>query len=190
MDYLCYKLSEMDEASVDTAVLTEAEQQLSPMRRLARALLRHEIARRTGISAAKVPFTYNEHGKPLTDGLHFNISHSADFLCMAFHHEAVGVDIQQKRRHADIGKLAPRIMCSEQLERFRERGEREEDFYTCWSIAEALVKLHGSTIWKAADYPFLLFENGAKYCNDTAITIDTFQPHPDYYGAVAYRLST
>lgn len=190
MDYLCYRLSELKEASVDTTVLTDAEQQLSETRRMARALLRHEIARRTGIPAAQVVFSYNEHGKPLTTGIHFNISHSADFLCMAFHHEAVGVDIQQKRRQAAISKLAPRIMCREQLERFKAGGERAEDFYRCWSIAEALVKLHGSTIWQAQEYPFLLFENGVKYSREDAIAIETFQPHPDYYGAVAYRLST
>ena len=190
MDYLCYRLSEIDEATVNTAVLTSTEQQMSRNRRIARAILRQEIARRTGIMPADVAFTYNEHGKPLTRGVYFNISHSADYLCLAFHHAAIGIDIQQRRKHCHFSKLAPRIMSHEQLQRFMAKGEQADDFYTCWSIAEALVKLNGSTIWQARDYPFLLFDGGAKCSNDATIAIDLFTPHPDYYGAIAYRIST
>lgn len=190
MDYLCYRLNEVLKLALDVSVLTQEERELPLSRRMARALLRHEIARRVGIAAADVCFTQNEHGKPLTQGVHFNISHSGDYLCMAFHHAPIGVDIQQKRGNALISKLAPRIMGAEQLQRFRSQGEPAEVFFTCWSIAESLVKLHGDTIWKALDYPFVLNHGRVDVMGDTSIAVELFQPHSDYCGAVAYRLSS
>ena len=55
---------------------------------------------------------------------------------------------------------------------------------------EALVKLHGTSVWNAKDYPFI-FHNKRVHLNfETDIEIKLIQPHPDYYGAIAYRHST
>ncbi len=187
MDYLCYSISELSRLSPDESVLTEEEKAFTPQRRMARALLRAELSRRLHMPADKIIITHNEHGKPLVNGICFNVSHSADLLCLAFHHTDVGVDIQQERKLRTMPNLAPRIMCEQQLAQFRKNGETSAEFFTCWAIAEALVKLHGSTIWQATNYPFILHSNHVELSDSAKTEVELFTPHPGYYGAVAYR---
>lgn len=187
MDYLCYSISELSRLSIDESVLTAEEKTFVRPRRIARALLRAELARRLNLPADKIIITLNEHGKPLVNGICFNLSHSADLLCLAFHYADVGVDIQQERNLRTISHLAPRIMCEQQLEHFRQNGENAAEFFTCWSIAEALVKLHGSTIWQATNYPFILHSNRVELPGTEQTEVELFTPRPGYYGAVAYR---
>ena len=187
MDYLCYSISELIHSGIDESVLTEEEKAFPPQRRMARALLRAELARRLHLPADKIIITHNEHGKPLVNGICFNLSHSADLLSLAFHHADIGVDIQQEHPLRSLHHLAPRIMCEQQLEHFRKNGENAAEFFTCWSIAEALVKLHGSTIWQALDYPFILHSNRVELPDSAQTEVELFTPRPGYYGAVAYR---
>ncbi len=186
MEYLCYNFAELTESKVDCSVLSADEQQFSYKRRLAKALLRHEIARRTGKSAQDIQFFTNEHGKPYTEGIHFNISHSDNLLCMAFHHMNIGIDIQKSRQAANIARLASRIMSPDQFEQFNDSGKRIQDFYYCWAITEALVKLHGTSIWNAKNYPFVFKNNRVNLSFENNITIQLIQPQPEYYGAIAY----
>lgn len=190
MDYLCYRFSELPITEMDFSILSAEEQLFTFKRKQARLLLRQEIARRTHQAPADIRFSTNEHGKPYTEGIHFNISHSQDLLCLAFHHSDIGVDIQHKCEKYNIDRLAPRMMSEEQLQRFNNSTERERDFYYCWSIAEALVKLHGSTIWHAKDYPFILHGTSVSLSFENEIEVQLFQPQQGYYGAIAYRLST
>lgn len=190
MDFLCYRLSALATDDINTSVLNEQEQEMSPTRRAARALLRCEIARRTGKKPQEVIFTHNEHGKPHAKGLHFNISHSGDSVCLAFHHAPIGIDIQQRRPLPAMDKLAPRIMCAAQLERYRRADTPEDVFFTCWCVAEALIKLHGDTIWHATQYPFILHGNRVELLSLPDVRVELFTPHPGYYGAVAYKNST
>lgn len=189
MDYLCYRLSDIANERIDMTVLSCDEQEMSATRRIARALLRAELSRRIGIAADKIVFSYNQHGKPQTEGIHFNVTHSSDIVCMAFHHAPIGIDIQQKRRLVTMDKLAPRIMCEAQLERYRKATDAANVFFTCWSIAEALVKLHGDTIWHATTYPFILHSNRVELLSDNNITVELFSPHCEYSGAIAYQTS-
>ena len=190
MEYLCYNLDSVRLTEADDAVLTVAELQRYSTRhsyaKVARILLKNELARRTGLDAKNIELTYNEHGKPFYPGVHFNISHSAHMLCMAFHHGDIGVDIQQKRRSARREELAKRIMCEAQWTEFKKKGCPEEDFYECWCIAEALVKQAGATIWQAPDFPFILHPSHVELLGDNTLTIELFRPAIDFYGAVAY----
>lgn len=190
MEYLCYSFAELTENSVDCSVLSAEEQLLSERRRLSKAILRHEIARRTGQPPQSIQFYTNEHGKPYTNGIHFNVSHSDELLCLGFHHSDIGIDIQKYKQVVNPARLAARIMSPAQLEQFNNNGKTIQDFYYCWAIMEALVKLHGSSVWNAKDYPFI-FHNKRVHLNfETDIEIKLIQPHPDYYGAIAYRHST
>lgn len=187
MDYQCYRLSDIPADRTDESVLMPEERAMPPQRRVARILLRQELARRTGAAAADIRISYNEHGKPIADGIHFNLSHSGDWLCMAFHHAPIGIDVQQQKASAKLLQLAPRIMAEAQLQRFREQGCRREDFFTCWAIAEALVKWRGDTIWHATQYPFLLYPERVVPLFSDSITIRLFRPAKGCYGAIAYQ---
>lgn len=186
MDLKVYRLSDLP-GPIDLSCLSEEEQGFHEPRQTARALLRQELHQRLRIPAADIRFTRNEHGKPEVEGQHFNISHSGDCLCMAFHHLPVGVDVERIRPRANMPKLARQFMGEEQAAAFMERGCPEEEFYACWCTAEALVKCAGISIWQAKQYPFLYHHGKIQPLFENAPEILLFTPQPGYCGAVAFR---
>ena len=189
MDYLIYSISSLNDTVVDTSVLSAAELQEARRRggsyALVRALLRHEIARRRGIAPADACFSYGPHGKPECDIQHFNISHSGDCLCLAFHDKPIGVDIEQIRPRR-FEALAGRFMCDEQLAAFKSRDCPQDEFFACWCAAEALVKHAGDTMWNARNYPFIYRHGRISCLFEPAPVVELFSPETGYCGALAY----
>ena len=190
MDYLCYRFSELPAEAINTDLLPEKERLAYANRGAhaiaARCMLRQELARRMNCEPQQIEIEVNEHGKPYLpgNGLYFNISHSADLLCMAFHHEPIGVDVQQIRPAAATLRLAERMMCDEQLHNWRERGQPVEEFFACWCAAEALVKHAGSTVWQAREYPFLCHYGRIEPRFTPAPRVQLFTPMSGYCGAI------
>lgn len=191
MHYLVYHLSHTQAPLLDPAVLDPTEQAAYARRGerylLERTLLRRELARLCGGVAEDIRFSYTEQGKPEYDRHPFNLSHSGDILCLAFHHRALGVDVERVRERAHLPTLAKRIMCEAQLAAWHERGCQVQEFYDCWCTAEAIIKLHGGSIWQAGEYPFLHRGNSIEPLFDNAPVIQLFTPAPGYAGAVAYE---
>lgn len=191
MDYLCYHLSELPESTANLSLLSPNEQQQYAQRplssRIARCLLKQELARRLHKAPHTIELTTNEHGKPALPGneLYFNISHSANLLCLAFHHAPVGVDIQQIRLDAATRRLAKRIMCPQQLNIWESLGATADDFFASWCVAEALVKHAGATVWQAREFPFLYHHGRVETLFEGAPNIKIFSPAAGYCGAVA-----
>ena len=189
MDYLIYNIPGLNETAIDTSVLSSQEKEEAQRRggqfALIRALLRHEIARRNGVSAAEIPITYGPHGKPECPIQHFNLSHSRECLCLAFHHKPIGVDVERMRPRK-FEAIAEKFMSAEQLGSFKSRNCPHDEFFSCWCAAEALVKLAGDTMWNAKNYPFI-YLHGRIVCQfKGAPTVELFSPKPGYCGAVAY----
>ena len=192
MDYLIYNIGALPRELEDNTVLTPDEQQAALQRggnyALFRTILRRELARRTGLAAQDISIRYSEHGKPECEAQPFNLSHSGDCLCLAFHHKAVGVDVERIRPR-NFQALAERFMCDEQLEGFISRGCPETEFFICWSAAEALVKHAGDTMWHAKQYPFVYYPGRIECRFADAPVVHLFTPMPGYQGAVAYSLT-
>ncbi len=189
MDCLVYSMTEIMNGSIPS-VLDFREEEEARLRgekfRRIRSLLKSELSRRCGIPASEIHFTYGIHGKPTIPQYEFNISHSGDCLCMAFHHAPIGIDVEKIRPRA-IERLAPRFMAEEQLAAFRERGCPVAEFFACWCAVEALVKQAGDTIWNAAAYPFIYSEGSIVPLFEQAPEVCLFTPMPGYCGAIAYR---
>lgn len=152
---------------------------------LERTLLRRELARLTGEPAERIRFTYTEHGKPEYAPQPFNLSHSGELLCLAFHHRPIGVDIEKMQPRAHLAALAQRIMCSEQHTAWQQRGCSTQEFYACWCAAEALAKLHGGSVWHAQSAPFLYTAGRIEPLFERAPMVELFSPAEGYMGAVA-----
>ena len=188
MDYLIYNIAELPPERADVSLLPPEEQAEAGRRggryALIRTLLRQELSRRTGIPPQVIPLTYGPHGKPECSLQPFNLSHSGECLCLAFHHACIGVDVERIRPRR-FASLAERFMCEEQLKGFLERGCPQDEFYACWCAAEALVKHAGDTMWRALQYPFV-HKRGQIECRfPDAPDIQLFTPMPGYCGAVA-----
>lgn len=193
MDYLLYNLDTLQPSPEDVYLLDAHELKQYAKRGekylLTRSFLKKELARRSGVQAQDIRFAYNEYGKPIWAKQHFNISHSENWLCLAFHHKDIGVDIQKMRSLRNMQALASRIMSPQQIECFQAAGSKPEDFFYCWCIAEALVKLHGSTIWNACNYPFIYTRERVFLADELAnISIQLFSPAAGFCGAIATRV--
>lgn len=193
MDYLCYPLTASPSGFSDMSLLDEEEKKAYSRRGSAylreRSLLKQELARRTRRDARSIRLSISANGKPfLPGGPHFNISHSGEWLCFAFHHLPVGVDIQKAQCRLPIDRLARRIMCPAQYRAFSERGSQSDEFFACWCTAEALVKQAGATIWQVQDFPFLYEAGHIIPQYPSAPQVRLFSPADGYFGAVAYEV--
>ena len=189
MDYLIFQLSDLSPEKISTAALSQEELAEASRRganyAITRALLRQELARRCRTTPESIVFEYGSHGKPQCNLQHFNISHSGDCLCMAFHGADVGVDVERIRTR-DFEALGKRFMCPEQYASFCSRGCPEDEFFACWTAAEALVKHAGDTMWNARQYPFIYRRGRMECLYENAPHLHLFTPLPGYAGAIAY----
>lgn len=110
------------------------------------AMARYAISVELNISNKNIAFKRNEYGKPLLlnqEGIHFNISHSGDYVVCAIGTEAVGIDIEHiKDIDFDVGK---RFFSKEEFESLSGQDEdiKLRYFYRIWTLKESYMKLHG-----------------------------------------------
>lgn len=188
MDYLLYHIASLPEG--DTALLDADELRAYAARgetylRI-RSQLKRELSRRTGLPAAELSFSYSPAGKPRLAQQGFNISHSAEWLCMAFHGGEIGVDIQQHRPLKHLRSVAERILSEEQLAALELFAYPPQEFFDCWCAAEALVKWAGDSIFHARRYPFIYDSGHIRPLFEGAPRVQLFRPIEGYSGAVAF----
>ncbi len=148
---------------------------------VARGILRGLLAGFTGTSAQKLQFGYGPSGKPVLvdhDGIHFNISHSADLALFAFAPDRpVGVDVENERPVRRLLDVAQRFMSEEELRSLAETPPEKRDtaFLRSWVVREARLKAEGKGVW----------DGSGKDTADTKLTHKLFAPRPNYIAAVA-----
>lgn len=82
----------------------------------------------------------NENGKPLSDSMFFNISHSKGMVVLVVDSVPVGLDIEKTRKIEDSFK---KYVCSPLEEDFI---QKDEDFFKIWTNKESLVKCIGTGV--------------------------------------------
>ena len=92
-------------------------------------------------------FAKNEHGKPYIIGnpVHYNISHSGQYVVLVTAETEVGVDIQEKRA-ARMDSIAKRFFSEEEwqaLSGCESEEEKKDLFYRIWCRKEAYGKYLG-----------------------------------------------
>ena len=100
------------------------------------------IKKQFGIPFKNQHFLRSEHGKPYLEGyphIHFNISHSGNFVVCAVSDKPVGIDIQKIGEYKE--RVAKRICTENELSSLKSDGEK----FTClWTQKEAVLKLKGT----------------------------------------------
>lgn len=116
-------------------------------------LLYRALCERLGqIPGQTLPFSveYGKRGKPYLPDypeIHFNLSHSGEYVCLALGDAPAGVDLQEKTRVR--GRIAERFFTAADNQRLAECGSEEEKqdlFFRMWSIKESYLKLVGTGI--------------------------------------------
>ena len=146
---------------------------------VARGILRKLLSGFTGTAAEKLQFSYGRSGKPVLvdhDGIHFNISHSADLGLFAFAPDRpVGVDVENNRPVRRLLDVAQRFMSEEELRSLAETpaAERDSAFLRSWVVREARLKAEGKGVWDG------------KPSMEGKLTHKLFAPRVNYIAAVA-----
>lgn len=93
------------------------------------------------LSDAKI--TINEFGKPITDNnMHFNISHSGDYVLFALSDREIGCDIE-KSREIEPEKLGKIVFCENEMNAIKKSADKQQCFFDLWTRKESLLKCIG-----------------------------------------------
>jgi 4'-phosphopantetheinyl transferase len=126
---------------------------------VAHVALRCILSRYLDINAKNIVFEQEPNGKPRlaaacnAPDIHFNISHSADWvLCAVTRGRPVGVDIEYQRANINHAQIAERIFSSAEQRTFERVPERfkSEVLFGAWACKEAYVKAIGQGMF----FPF------------------------------------
>lgn len=116
------------------------------------AFLQYVLSKESGVPVENLRYRYNQWGKPELDvenlkenvPLHFNLSHSGDYVTVAVSDAAVGIDVEYKVRNYE--SVAKRCFCKEEYEdiiSLESDMQRERRFLEYWTMKEAYVKYVG-----------------------------------------------
>lgn len=110
------------------------------------ALLRGILAERLATSPRTLGFARNAYGKPYvvgTSAIHFNVSHSCEWVVVAVAESEVGVDVQYMG-DVDLAPLTRQLHSHEQVRLARLEGAaKQQCFYAIWTAKEGYVKAVG-----------------------------------------------
>lgn len=132
----------------------------------------------------EISFGYGPYGKPFLSGdargsIFFNISHSGDFIVLAFHAACeVGVDIELATELPEIAGVAREIFTADQLKRWSALSpdRRQYSFFEQWTKREASLKALG-----------IGFGATPPEQSETQISTRRLELPPGYSGTVAWQ---
>lgn len=116
--------------------------------RRGRLAVRSLLAVTLGCHPREVAFAVSADGKPLCDGVHFNVSHTAGLVAVAVGPVPVGIDVETTDAGRDIAGLVNRFFAPEERAQFAALPERlrRSAFLRGWTCKEALLKGIGSGV--------------------------------------------
>ena len=84
---------------------------------------------------------YSENGKPVVDGLYFNVSHAGDYVVGVLSDAEVGCDIE-KAVNAPL-EIAEHYFYSSEREYIETAADPGKAFFTLWTLKESYMKMTG-----------------------------------------------
>ena len=114
---------------------------------VARAFLRETLGEVTGLAPEAVEITLSPFGKPLVEGVEFNLSHSSELAVVAVAESRVGIDVEKLRERPAM-EMAERFFAPDEIEQLRNTtpDDRQHAFFRCWTSKEAYLKARGEGI--------------------------------------------
>jgi len=108
-------------------------------------ILRHVLIQHFSSNNEGIKILKGESGKPYVSGvpIHFNISHSGDFVVCAISEQSIGIDIE-KIVEVDL-TLATRYFCRCEYDDLlaQDKNNRHDYFFSLWTLKESYIKWLG-----------------------------------------------
>jgi 4'-phosphopantetheinyl transferase len=114
--------------------------------------LRQLLSQITGIAPDQLVFTKNEFGKPAlalhhnTANIHFNLSHSGQYVIIGLSKHPVGVDVEYLKNNFSFRSLLPHYFSTAEAQYITASPSPVKAFFRSWTLKEALGKGLGSGI--------------------------------------------
>ena len=116
-------------------------------RSLAAGIIIKHILNENGLSENSL--SCSENGKPLADGLFFNVSHSGNYVVGVVSDCEVGCDIE-KISSAPM-KVAQHYFSPAESEYINSEPDKDRAFFTIWTLKESYMKMTGQGLSLALD---------------------------------------
>lgn len=140
-------------------------------------LSKYAIGKVFGLLPDEIRFEKNKYGKPHVagkKGVHYNISHSGDYVVCAVSSSPVGIDVQEiSGQNLDV---ADRFFSQEERDALAmcEGDAKRKLFYEIWSLKEAYIKCIGMGLSKPLDEFGVVKESGKYRLIDKGEWIDEY----------------
>ena len=134
-----------------------------------------------------------EHGKPEivnNCGLHFNVSHSAGFICFIFSPVTCGIDIENLQRVVDYEQIIKRFFSTTEIQSWKNNfcGSKSLAFFRGWTRKEAFLKATGDGITGLSKFDIsfepcikqAIISNKDQFANKGNWFFHEFLSEPDY----------
>ena len=133
------------------------------LRCLASGILLNEYIGKENVNKIK----YVENGKPyIENGIHFNISHSGEYVVIAIDNNIVGIDIE-KREDRQVDKLIKKVFTNEEQNYIAKQEDKIGVFYKLWTLKESYMKYTGKGLSISPDkIEFCIKDNDIKLKDD------------------------
>lgn len=143
-----------------------------------------------GISPDAIKIITNEHNKPALESqsnIHFNLSHSGDWVIAAFSSKPVGIDIE-KIKPVNL-QIAWRFFSENEVEFLKSLPEdiREHWFLKLWTIKESYLKALGTGLSRPMRSFSVNYRNGDFQIIDTENPTEVYLKHQNF--KINYLLS-
>ncbi|MFN8135856.1 MAG: 4'-phosphopantetheinyl transferase superfamily protein [Bacteroidales bacterium] len=158
-------------------------------------LARYSVGQYLGHAKPEIELEFGEKGKPRIANLinvHFNISHSGNYVVCAVSGQELGIDVERVRK-VNL-RIAERFFSQPEIDDLMalEEDERMQYFITLWTIKESYLKAIGRGLTQHLN-SFTIRKNGNAYLltgNQEAegYGIEAFSIAPDYSLAICSPL--
>ncbi|MFA9195309.1 4'-phosphopantetheinyl transferase superfamily protein [Flavobacterium sp. FBOR7N2.3] len=162
-----------------------------------RSILKIILAAYSKLDAKKMEFDYHLYKKPYLASkpwLHFNISHSEDYVVIAISRRNLGIDIEYIAQDLPFTNLIPEVFEEREITAIHNSKDKKRLFYSYWTRKEAFVKGLGTGI--NDNFKHIPCADG-EHIIDAALSEDTknwhvcnFNLSDHYMGAIACEFSS
>lgn len=119
---------------------------------LGEIMARQLLSKATGQPLPDLPFATGVKGKPAPDGfqgIHFNISHSGNWVVVSLSKAVVGVDVEKMRKVPEgVARRFFSAAENQRIEQASDEKEKAEIFFTYWTLKESFLKAIGTGLTK------------------------------------------
>ncbi|WP_047546323.1 4'-phosphopantetheinyl transferase family protein [Psychroserpens sp. Hel_I_66] len=113
---------------------------------ICRSILKFLLSKFTKISLSQIEIRKDTNNKPYIisyEVIHFNVSHSEDFVIIAIDKQPIGVDLEFLNKSFDFSEILPSVFNKIEIDNILNSENKPHTFFTYWTRKEAVVKATG-----------------------------------------------